>query len=58
MSEKLPFCECGCGNRVSREGNKFIRGHNSKKPDIMKVCKCCDKEFITAGSYQKSKIKF
>lgn len=25
---ELPFCECGCGERVSRLGNKFINHHN------------------------------
>lgn len=28
--EDLPFCACGCGERVSKNGNKFIRGHNAK----------------------------
>jgi NTP pyrophosphatase (non-canonical NTP hydrolase) len=27
--EELPFCECGCGERVSKVGNKFVNGHNS-----------------------------
>ena len=27
MSE-LPLCECGCGGRVSKVGNRFINGHN------------------------------
>ena len=27
--EKLPFCACGCGNRVTKKGNKYIRGHNT-----------------------------
>jgi hypothetical protein len=27
MSE-LPLCECGCGERVSKVGNRFISGHN------------------------------
>jgi hypothetical protein len=26
--ELLPFCECGCGRRVSKIGNRFINGHN------------------------------
>lgn len=29
MSE-LPFCECGCGERVTKDGNRFINGHNSR----------------------------
>lgn len=27
---ELPFCECGCGRRVSKVGNRFIVGHNSR----------------------------
>lgn len=26
----LPFCECGCGQRVTKPGNRFIYGHNTK----------------------------
>ena len=25
----LPFCECGCGGRVTKPGNRFIWGHNN-----------------------------
>ena len=28
---KLPFCQCGCGKRVTKEGNKFLLGHNVKR---------------------------
>ena len=28
MTEELPFCKCGCGERVTRIGNKYINGHN------------------------------
>lgn len=29
--ELLPFCECGeCGLRVTKKGNRFITGHNSR----------------------------
>lgn len=31
--EKLQYCECGCGGRVSKPGNKFILGHNQKSSD-------------------------
>lgn len=31
LKEELPFCECGCGKRVSKSGNRFIKGHNSKE---------------------------
>lgn len=27
--DELPFCECGCGGRVSKFGNRFINGHNN-----------------------------
>ena len=31
MTELLPFCECGeCGLRVTKKGNRFINGHNSR----------------------------
>ena len=29
--KKLPLCKCGCGKKVSKLGNKYIRGHNAKK---------------------------
>ena len=41
--ELLPFCECGCGERVTKLGNRFIHGHHirgennpMKNPDIAK----------------------
>lgn len=30
MVEKLPYCECGCGQPVAKKGNRFILGHNLK----------------------------
>jgi len=30
MNKELPFCECGCGQRVSKINNKYIWGHNGK----------------------------
>ena len=27
----LPFCECGCGERVSKPGNRFIHGHHARR---------------------------
>lgn len=30
LKEELPFCECGCGERVKKQGNRFINGHNAK----------------------------
>lgn len=30
-NKELPFCECGeCGLRVTKKGNRFIRGHNMR----------------------------
>lgn len=26
----LPFCACGCGGKVTKPGNKYIQGHNSR----------------------------
>lgn len=26
--EEIPLCECGCGKKVSKVGNRFIQGHN------------------------------
>ena len=28
--EELPLCECGCGERVTKPGNRFIHGHNTR----------------------------
>ena len=30
IAEELPFCKCGCGNRVARKGNVWVNGHNSR----------------------------
>lgn len=30
MKKELPLCECGCGKPVTKEGNRFITGHNTK----------------------------
>lgn len=29
-----PFCQCGCGRRVSRPNNKYIHGHNSRNASV------------------------
>lgn len=29
----LPYCSCGCGEKVTKKGNKFILGHNVKMDD-------------------------
>ena len=45
MTGELPLCECGCGQRVSKIGNRFINGHNRKgkifkpKPEPQ-LCAC------------------
>ena len=34
---ELPFCACGCGGRVRKIGNKYIRGHQRRgKPSWIK----------------------
>ncbi len=33
LIKKLPFCQCGCGGRVSKSTNKYILGHNQKSRD-------------------------
>lgn len=48
MTEELSLCECGCGERVSKAGNRFIHSHNSRgennpnwKPKSEpKLCEC------------------
>lgn len=40
--ELLPFCECGCGERVTKVGNRFIKGHQWRKypkPEPQ-LCEC------------------
>jgi len=27
INDELPFCKCGCGNRVSKPSNNYIHGH-------------------------------
>jgi len=27
---ELPFCACGCGERVTKKGNKYIHGHHRR----------------------------
>lgn len=34
--ELLPFCKCGCGGRVSKPGNRFIKGHYFRCNNPMK----------------------
>lgn len=34
QNESLPFCECGCGNRVKKKGRRFLHNHHVK---VLKV---------------------
>ena len=50
----LPFCECGCGQRVKHEGDRFLHGHNNlKKPWKPKskpqLCECGCGELTNPG---------
>lgn len=57
MTENLPFCKCGCGQRVVKKGNRFIIGHHGRKtpwepiPEP-KLCEC------GCGKYAKSGNRF
>lgn len=66
MTDKLlPFCKCGCGERVSKIGNRFIQGHNKgnlgcigkvspRKIDrIIVICKNCGDEISTLPSSKR-----
>ena len=39
MTEELPLCECDCGERVTKEGNRFINGHNRRNCRHTKAAK-------------------
>ena len=55
IEELLPFCECGCGKRVSKIGNRFILGHNGRKtlwapkPEAL-PCECGCGELAKPGN--------
>jgi hypothetical protein len=50
LKEELPFCECGCGERVKKPGNRFINGHNSRgKNNYMYGKKCPEQSKRTSG---------
>lgn len=34
MKKELPLCECGCGERVVKEGNKFIHNHHRRGKEV------------------------
>lgn len=35
--EKCGFCECGCGNRVRKAGNRFLFGHRSHTEEFRRI---------------------
>lgn len=39
--ELLPFCECGCGERITKKGNRFIWGHNMRGTTRIRSPKHC-----------------
>jgi G:T-mismatch repair DNA endonuclease (very short patch repair protein) len=41
INDNLPFCACGCNERVKRFGRKFLNGHagNKKLPREIRICK-------------------
>jgi len=40
-TEDLPFCECGCGERVKRKGSRFIMNHDKRTPAPKRcLCEC------------------
>jgi hypothetical protein len=53
---ELPFCECGCGGRVTKKGNRFIYGHNNarlgtgKPKSEPQLCKCGCGELTKQGN--------
>jgi hypothetical protein len=42
------LCECGCGQEVTKSGNRFIFNHHQKKPDP-KLCACGCGEYAKPG---------
>ena len=30
MIDKMPLCNCGCGNEVTKIKNRYIKGHTNK----------------------------
>lgn len=60
MNEELPLCECGCGWRVSKPGNKYIIGHSGGRGSKItplpepKLCGCgCGKYALSGNDYIK-----
>lgn len=56
MNKELPFCECGCGLRVTKPDNRFIHGHNQRGKDHHKpkpepqLCECGCGEYALPGN--------
>lgn len=34
VEKEMPLCSCGCGERVTLETNKYIKGHQFRNPII------------------------
>jgi len=50
--EDLPFCKCGCGERVTKKGNVWIHNHHPhpKKPKPKpQLCECGCGEYASPG---------
>jgi len=52
---KLPFCKCGCGKRVTKEGNKFLLGHNNKKGNKDSSSKNTHSRFQAGNKYGRGR---
>lgn len=55
MSSELPLCECACGQKVSKVGNRFVHNHHMRGEDfhkkkIQKLCKCGCGELTNHGN--------
>lgn len=47
----LPFCECGCGERVKHKDNRFIMNHDKRIPEPEpNLCECGCGEFAKPGN--------
>ncbi len=60
VKELLPFCECGCGKRVSKPENRYVKGHQWRrypKPEPQ-LCECgCGKLTNPGRKYIKGHYK-
>ena len=53
-NEKPPLCACGCGERVTKLGNKWIKGHDKRsknydKNQTRQLCECGCGELAEPG---------